>query len=71
VAPHSAAWAAAFEREASAVLDALSDLPIELYHIGSTAIPGIVAKPVIDMLGIVPAVERRAAAWRERTERAS
>jgi GrpB-like predicted nucleotidyltransferase (UPF0157 family) len=55
--PHSAAWAAAFEREASAVLDALSDLSIELHHIGSTAIPGIVAKPVIDMLGIVPAVE--------------
>jgi GrpB-like predicted nucleotidyltransferase (UPF0157 family) len=57
LAPHNATWAAAFECEASAVLDALSDLPIELHHIGSTAIPGIVAKPVIDMLGIVPAVE--------------
>ena len=57
LAPHSAAWAAAFEREASAILDALSDLSIELHHIGSTAIPGIVAKPVIDMLGVVPAVE--------------
>jgi GrpB-like predicted nucleotidyltransferase (UPF0157 family) len=33
------------------------DLPIELHHIGSTAIPGIVAKPVIDMLGIVPALD--------------
>jgi len=53
----SATWAADFEREASAVSAALSDLPIELHHIGSTAIPGIVAKPVIDMLGIVPAVE--------------
>jgi GrpB-like predicted nucleotidyltransferase (UPF0157 family) len=57
LAPHSAAWAAAFEREASAVLDALSDLSIELHHIGSTAVPGIAAKPVIDMLGVVPAVE--------------
>jgi len=57
LAPPSATWATAFEREASAVSDALSDLPIELHHIGSTAIPGIVAKPVIDMLGIVPAVE--------------
>jgi GrpB-like predicted nucleotidyltransferase (UPF0157 family) len=56
-APHNAAWAAAFESEASAILDALSDLPIELHHIGSTAIPGIVAKPVIDMLGILRAVE--------------
>ena len=57
LAPHSAAWAAAFECEAAPVLDALSDVSIELHHIGSTAIPGIVAKPVIDMLGVVPEVE--------------
>jgi GrpB-like predicted nucleotidyltransferase (UPF0157 family) len=57
LAPHSATWATAFEREASALLEALSDLSIELHHIGSTAIPGIVAKPVIDMLGIVAALE--------------
>jgi len=57
LAPHSVAWAEAFEREASAIVESLSDLPIELHHIGSTAIPGIVAKPVIDMLGVVPSVE--------------
>lgn len=57
LAPPNATWAAAFACEASAVSDALSDLPIEVHHIGSTAIPGIVAKPVIDMLGVVPAVE--------------
>jgi GrpB-like predicted nucleotidyltransferase (UPF0157 family) len=57
LAPPSATWAPAFEREASAVLEVLWDLPIEMHHIGSTAIPGIAAKPVIDMLGVVPAVE--------------
>ena len=57
LAAHSTAWAEAFAREASAISNALSGLSIELHHIGSTAIPGIVAKPVIDMLGIVPAVE--------------
>jgi GrpB-like predicted nucleotidyltransferase (UPF0157 family) len=55
--PHSSAWAAEFEREASAIVRALSLLSIELHHIGSTAIPGIVAKPVIDMIGIVDSVE--------------
>lgn len=58
LAPPSTAWAEAFACEASAVSDALSDLPIEVHHIGSTAIPGIVAKPVIDMLGVVPEVEQ-------------
>ena len=57
LAAYSATWAAAFEREASAIREALRGLSIELHHIGSTAIPGIVAKPVIDMLGIVPALE--------------
>jgi GrpB-like predicted nucleotidyltransferase (UPF0157 family) len=57
LAAHSAQWAPAFESEASAILEALSDLSIELHHIGSTAIPNIVAKPVIDVLGIVPTLE--------------
>lgn len=57
LATHSAAWPPAFEREAAAISYALSDLSVELHHIGSTAIPGIVAKPVIDMLGIVRELE--------------
>jgi GrpB-like predicted nucleotidyltransferase (UPF0157 family) len=57
LAAHDPAWAAAFAREAAAIHDALGDVPIALHHVGSTAIPGIVAKPVIDMLGVVPRVE--------------
>ena len=56
LAPHDPAWSAAFQREASAIAAALAELPIDVHHIGSTAIPGIVAKPVIDMLGVVPSV---------------
>ena len=56
LAPHNEAWAAAFEAESSALISALMGVRIALHHIGSTAIPGIVAKPVIDMLGIVASV---------------
>lgn len=51
--PHDVAWADAFEREARSIRAALPTVPITLHHIGSTAIPGIVAKPVIDILGVV------------------
>jgi GrpB-like predicted nucleotidyltransferase (UPF0157 family) len=55
VIPHDPAWAAEFDRSSRAVADALAagDAPVTLHHIGSTAIPGIYAKPVIDMLAIV------------------
>jgi GrpB-like predicted nucleotidyltransferase (UPF0157 family) len=57
LAPPSAGWRVAFADEASAISKALAGLSIELHHIGSTAIPGMVAKPVIDMLAIVADLE--------------
>lgn len=57
LAPHDPGWATAFAREASAITNALAGLSVELHHIGSTAISDIVAKPVIDMLAIVPSVD--------------
>lgn len=53
VLPHDPAWAVAFEREAEAVRQALAGTRIALHHIGSTAIAGILAKPIIDLLGVV------------------
>ena len=57
LAPPNVAWPTMFAREASAIAQALSALRIELHHIGSTAIPGILAKPVIDILGAVASVD--------------
>ena len=34
----------------------MGNLLVGIYHIGSTAIPGICSKPVIDMLAVVPDV---------------
>jgi GrpB-like predicted nucleotidyltransferase (UPF0157 family) len=53
LAPHDPAWVVEFGREASAIRAALVDLEVELHHIGSTAVSGLTAKPVIDILLVV------------------
>jgi GrpB-like predicted nucleotidyltransferase (UPF0157 family) len=55
---HDPRWAEGFTREAAAIAEALGDLLTELHHIGSTAVPGLAAKPVIDMLAVVTDVDR-------------
>jgi GrpB-like predicted nucleotidyltransferase (UPF0157 family) len=39
-----------------AILAAAPGLFVALEHIGSTAVPGLAAKPVIDLMGAVPAL---------------
>ena len=50
VVPHSSLWSDAFAVEAAHVAAALGGNVIAIYHVGSTAIPGIYAKPIIDLL---------------------
>lgn len=67
VVAHDPRWARDFEREAEAIHAALDIPPIALHHIGSTAITGILAKPVVDLLGVVAdldGIDRRAATMR-------
>ncbi len=52
VIPYDPRWAAWFERSASEVKAALGDNLLVIHHIGSTSIPGIYAKPIIDMLAV-------------------
>ncbi len=53
--PYDPAWTAAFSNERVRVLDALGDLPASLEHVGSTAVPDLAAKPILDlMLGLPP-----------------
>ena len=47
------AWAAAFDREAAALRDVLGDRAFSVEHVGSTSVPGLVAKPVVDILLVV------------------
>jgi GrpB-like predicted nucleotidyltransferase (UPF0157 family) len=51
---YDAAWPALFEREARRIRAALGDAVEHLEHTGSTSVPGLAAKPVIDITLIVP-----------------
>jgi len=50
VVPHDPKWQEVFEVESQRVTDALGENVVAIHHIGSTAIPGIYAKPIIDLL---------------------
>src|SRR5918998_1296554 len=50
VVPHDPRWRDAFEAEAKQVAAALGENVVAIHHIGSTAIPDIYAKPVVDLL---------------------
>ncbi len=50
VVPHNPVWPAQFERERSALLASLGNIIDHVHHIGSTAIRGLPAKPVIDII---------------------
>ncbi|HEY7770989.1 GrpB family protein [Longimicrobium sp.] len=57
VVPHDPRWRDAFESEAERIVAALGPNVFAIHHIGSTAIPGIHAKPVIDLLVEVDDIE--------------
>ena len=46
-------WVALFEREEKRIRAALGSRAVEIYHVGSTSVPGLAAKPVLDIVLIV------------------
>lgn len=54
LAAYDPAWPAAFEAERARLMSLLPDRFVAIEHIGSTAVPGLVAKPLIDLLAGVP-----------------
>lgn len=50
VVPHDPAWTEAFETEATVLRSILGDEALAVHHIGSTAVPGLSAKPTVDVL---------------------
>ena len=50
VVPHDPAWREAFRTEAATLRSVLGEEAVAIHHIGSTSIPGLAAKPTIDVL---------------------
>jgi GrpB-like predicted nucleotidyltransferase (UPF0157 family) len=50
---HDPAWLQRFSRHAQRIRDALGEPARRVEHIGSTAVPGLAAKPIIDILLVV------------------
>lgn len=57
---HEAGWGALAAAELRRVADALGPVAVQLEHVGSTAVPGLAAKPILDLQVSVAAMEPRA-----------
>ena len=53
LADYDPEWPVLYQREATRVRDLLGDRVLLLEHVGSTSVPGLPAKPIIDMLLVV------------------
>ncbi|MBO0834783.1 MAG: GrpB family protein [Actinobacteria bacterium] len=54
LAAYDLRWPEMFAREASRIRSALESLAIRIEHVGSTSVPGLAAKPIIDIVVEVP-----------------
>ena len=58
--PHDPQWAQLYERERARLAAALGNRVLDLQHVGSTAISGIRAKPILDIAAAVASYEAAA-----------
>jgi GrpB-like predicted nucleotidyltransferase (UPF0157 family) len=58
VVPPDPHWATAYRQAAEEICAALADEVVDCQHIGSTSIPGLAAKPIIDILVTVKEIAR-------------
>src|SRR5438876_1020098 len=50
IVDYDSCWPARYERARARVRHALGSLALRIEHIGSTAVPGLAAKPIVDVL---------------------
>ena len=57
VVPYEPLWKELFEKESSRIKEVLTEGLVDVHHIGSTSVPGLAAKPIIDLLPEVSDLE--------------
>jgi len=55
--PHSPQWTSSAAAESARLTRAIRDTLLTVHHIGSTAIPGICAKPILDLIPVFTRIE--------------
>jgi GrpB-like predicted nucleotidyltransferase (UPF0157 family) len=53
VVAHNPKWAEYFRKEKQLLLKTMGQKVVDIRHIGSTSIPGMPAKPIVDILAAV------------------
>lgn len=58
VVNYNSEWPLKYTEERDYITEILKDNCISIYHIGSTSVPGLAAKPIIDIMAVVRSLER-------------
>jgi GrpB-like predicted nucleotidyltransferase (UPF0157 family) len=53
VLPYDPNWKIEFERIRDYLMEQIGDLVLEIKHVGSTSVPGLCAKPIIDIVAVI------------------
>lgn len=57
VTPYQSSWPEAFQQAKEQLETIFGDRLLEVHHIGSTAVPGLSAKPILDILPVVDSLD--------------
>jgi GrpB-like predicted nucleotidyltransferase (UPF0157 family) len=60
LAPYSSRWSELYELEEQSLREAIGAYVLDIQHVGSTAIPGMVAKPILDVVVAIDSFEAAA-----------
>ncbi len=50
IVEYNPAWSTLYEQEKALILEAIGPWLVDIQHIGSTSVPGLAAKPIIDIM---------------------